>query len=114
MGGHMPKLRLSKAYGCALAGGVLALVTGSAAIWSNATAQQRIPNFSEDATVGWLAAGTEYIAMPTGPQPVTPDPAHPYVPNGRGGQPTLRVADLNNPILQPWVKEALKKANERT
>jgi hypothetical protein len=96
--------------------GLLALA-GAAAIWWPAAAAQnaRIPNFMEDATVGWLAAGTEYIAMETGPQPVKPDPAHPYIPNGRPGQqPTLRVADIDNPILQPWVKEALKKINDRT
>jgi hypothetical protein len=74
----------------------------------------RIPNFSDDATVGWLSAGNEYIPMETGPKPVSPDPAHPYIQSGRGGrQPTLRVADLTNPILQPWVKEALKKVNDR-
>jgi hypothetical protein len=78
------------------------------------TVAPKIPNFSEDATVGWLSAGTEFIAMPSGPHPVTPDPAHPYVLNGRRGrQPTLRVADLDNPILQPWVKDALRKVNER-
>ena len=81
----------------------------------SATAQQGIPDFSDgDPAVGWLAAGTEFIAMPAGPHPVTPDPAHPYILNNRGRQPTLRVADLNNPILQPWVKEALRKVNERT
>ena len=82
---------------------------------SGATAQLQIPDFSSDPTVGWLAAGTEYIPMPTGPHPVSPDPAHPYIQNGRrGDQPTLRVADLDNPILQPWVKDALRKVNERT
>ena len=92
-----------------------ALVVAAAMLWPAAAAQStKIPNFMEDATVGWLAAGTEYIAMPSGPHPVMPDPAHPYVPNGRGQQPTLRVADLDNPILQPWVKEVLKKINERT
>jgi len=97
-------------------GGILADLLGTAAIlWPAAAAQNtKIPNFMDDATVGWLAAGTEFIAMPSGPQPVMPDPAHPYVPNGRGQQPTLRVADLNNPILQPWVKEVLKKINDRT
>ncbi|HEY4266211.1 MAG TPA: hypothetical protein VGM72_12900 [Micropepsaceae bacterium] len=77
-------------------------------------AAEKIPDFSSDATVGWLSAGTEFAAMPSGPHPVTPDPAHPYILNGRRGrQPTLRVADLDNPILQPWVKEALKKVNDR-
>src|SRR6185295_15194823 len=74
----------------------------------------KIPNFMDDDTVGWLAAGNEYIPMETGPHPVTPDPAHPYIQGAFGGrQPTLRVADLNNPILQPWVKQALKKVNDR-
>src|SRR2546423_7410713 len=89
-------------------GATLAALIGTAAIWWPASAAQntRIPNFMEDATVGWLAAGTEYIPMETGPQPVKPDPAHPYIANGRPGQqPTLRVADIDNPILQPWVKE---------
>ena len=92
----------------ALAG--LSLAT---AVLTLASAQEKIPNFASDATVGWLAVGTEFIAMETGPHPVGNDPAHPYVPNGRGQQPTLRVADLDNPILQPWVKEALKKVNDR-
>jgi hypothetical protein len=81
---------------------------------SAAQSPAKIPNFMEDETVGWLALGNEYILMPTGPHPVTPDPAHPYIQSGRGGrQPTLRVADLDNPILQPWVREALKKVNDR-
>ena len=92
------------------------LLLTATAFWPAAaqTGASKIPNFSEDETVGWLSAGTEFIAMPTGPHPVTPDPAHPYVLNGRRGeQPTLRVADLDNPILQPWVKDALKKVNDR-
>ncbi len=81
---------------------------------STLTAQQKIPDFAEDATVGWLAASNEYIPMEAGPHPVRPDPAHPYIQNAfRGRQPTLRVADIDNPILLPWVKEALAKVNER-
>jgi hypothetical protein len=92
------------------------LLSAAAVLWPMPAAQPAnaaIPNFEEDPTVGWLAAGTEFIALPTGPHPVTFDKSHPYVANNRGGQPTLRVADLNNPILQPWVKEALKKVNDR-
>ena len=63
---------------------------------------------------GWVSMGGEWIAKPGTPPPVTFDPAHPYVPNNTGGQPTFRVADLDNPILQPWVVAALKKVNERT
>ena len=32
--------------------------------------------------------------MPGGPQPVKQDPAHRYVPNNVGGQPTFRIADI--------------------
>ena len=53
----------------------------------------------------------------TGIGPVSDDPAHPYVNNEVARQmriqPTYRVADLNNPILQPWVVERLRKTNER-
>jgi hypothetical protein len=34
------------------------------------------------------------------------------VPNGFGAPPTYRVADLTNPILQPWTIPSMKKANE--
>jgi len=96
-------------------GPILAALAATTLLGPAAAAQNtKIPNFMEDATVGWLAAGTEFISMPTGPHPVTPDPAHPYVQNGRAAQPTLRVADLDNPILQPWVKDALNKINDRT
>ena len=91
--------------------GLLALALCTAA---SAQTGQKIPNFMDDETVGWLAAGNEFIAMPTGPHPVTFDPAHPYIQGAFGGrQPTLRVADLDNPILQPWVKDELKKVNDK-
>ena len=73
----------------------------------------KIPDFAPDSKTGWLAAGTEFIAMPDGPKPVTFDKQYPYVPNGTSEQPTFRVADLDNPILMPWVKDALKRVNER-
>ena len=62
---------------------------------------------------GWLEVGDDFLAPPTGPGPVMADPAHPYHSNLSGLQPTYRVADLNNPILQPWVVERLRKTNER-
>jgi hypothetical protein len=53
---------------------------------------------------------------PSGAGPVMQNPAYPHVSNEEfrdtGRQPTLPVADLNNPILQPWVKEELRKRNE--
>jgi hypothetical protein len=61
---------------------------------------------------GWVTVGTDWTAVPGGPPPVTSDPAHPYVPNNTGKQPTFRVADLNNPNLTQFAKDALKKSND--
>ena len=75
------------------------------------------PHFAPDVATAWQVNhpdGDDYIAPPSGPKPVTYDPAHPFHPTDPGGkiQPTYRVADLANPILQPWAKEAMRKANE--
>jgi hypothetical protein len=44
------------------------------------------------------------------------DPSHPGVGNDEfrrtGRQVTMPLADLNNPILQPWAREALRKRND--
>jgi hypothetical protein len=79
--------------------------------------KQVIPDFATTANTGWIldrAMGVDdMIPPPTGgPGPVTFDRAHPYVPNGRGPQSTYRVADLSNPILQPWLIPSMKKAND--
>jgi hypothetical protein len=83
------------------------------------------PNFAPDSVTGWVAGvpdgaspvGQDFLQPPSGPGPVTFDPAHPYldtVAARRAGKtPTLRVADLSNPILQPWVREELRKVNAR-
>src|SRR5207302_10111358 len=74
------------------------------------------PNFSPNNTTGWLAQDDEFIQPPSGPGPVTFDPAHPYISFykfPRNPKPAFRVADLTNPILQPWTREELRKANER-
>jgi hypothetical protein len=81
-------------------------------------AQQRaaVPDFTIDNKSAWFMAGDELLPPPSGPGPVTFDKRYPYVDNGRarrtGTQPTYRVADLSNPILQPWVVEEMKKAND--
>src|SRR5207253_8247947 len=78
-----------------------------------------VPDFATNGNVGWIASGfgfgTDFVQPPSGPGPVTNDPRYPYVTNvdaaRTGRQPTFRVADLNNPILQPWVAEQMKKTN---
>jgi hypothetical protein len=71
-----------------------------------------IPDFSSNG-VGWLAQGVNFQSPASGPHQVTNDPAHPFRPPGRGEAPTWRIADLNNPILQPWAREELKRNNDR-
>ncbi len=69
------------------------------------------PDFSVN-NAGWVSIGTDYVAVPGGPQPVTFDAVHRYVPNGSGEQPTFRVADLSNPNLTDFAKAELKKSND--
>jgi hypothetical protein len=98
-----------------------ALLTWPAAGADNAA----VPDFSPDSRTGWIAGvpdgenpvGQEFLQPPSGPGPITFDKAHPYLDTRAaqraGKQPTLRVADLTNPILQPWAREELRKVNER-
>jgi hypothetical protein len=88
--------------------------TGMAA---DAVRNSAIPMFAMDDRTGWQLDRTfgvdDLIAPPQGgPGPVTFEKAHPYVPPGGRGAPTYRVADLSNPILQEWLKPAMKKAND--
>jgi hypothetical protein len=90
------------------------IVAGLPAAWvAPAVAQQKTtpPLFSSDLTVGWIGMG-DFQPVPGRVPPVTNDPKHPFVPNGTGRQPTYHIADLTNPNLKPWVKEAMKKDND--
>jgi hypothetical protein len=98
-----------------VAGGILAGVAG-AALTVPAFGQQKEapPDFSSN-QAGWVGVGgggPAFAAVPGRLPPVTNDPAHPFVPNGAGRQPTFRIADLSNPNLKPWVKERMKKDND--
>jgi hypothetical protein len=73
--------------------------------------QQSPPDFSAN-NAGWISVGGEWTPLPGSPSPVTQDPTHRYVPNNVGGQPTFRIADVNNPNLTQFAKDQLKKANE--
>src|SRR5437879_4735708 len=70
------------------------------------------PDFATDDATSWIPVGDDYLPPASGPGPITFDPAHPYIPNFTGKQPTYRVADLTNPILQPWAAAQMRKANE--
>ena len=87
------------------------------ALAEDGSRNQVIPDFAPTANTGWVldrSFGVDDLLPPPtgGPGPVTFDKAHPYVPNGSGRQPTYRVADLSNPILQPWTIPSMKKAND--
>jgi len=112
MSEHAPKIISNRV----LAAGVLSgLVWACVASWPAAGADgAKEPNFAPDDSTGWVparGAGDEFLPPASGPGPVTSEKDHPYVPN-REGQPTYRIAEVNNPILQPWVVERLKKAND--
>src|SRR5215831_5364055 len=82
----------------------------------SAMAQGPAPNFAKNSSQAWYVYNRMFIPPASGPGPVVQDPAHPYVSNDdfrvTGKQPTQRMADLNNPILQPWAKEVLRKNNQ--
>jgi len=88
-----------------LAGGLLAAsllaVFMAAAPTAPAAAQQKAaaPDFSSNG-VGWVGlngGGPFFEPVPGRLPPVASDPAHPFVPNGVGKQPTFRIADLTDP-----------------
>jgi hypothetical protein len=104
---------------------VLSVTFLCAALMPSSAAENVIPNFGMDAGTGWIAGvpnsnepiGDDFLPPAEGPGPVGSDPMHPYIDNTyatrTGQQPTLHVADLSSPILQPWAREALRKVNER-
>ena len=71
-----------------------------------AVAAEEVPDFAPDRSTAWIPdrpTGDDFLPPLSGPGPVMSAKDHPYVPNGRGVQPTYRVADLSNPILRPWI-----------
>jgi hypothetical protein len=101
---------ISRNSACAL--GLLAC-TVWAALTAAAAAQSPLPepDFSSN-QAAWIATGNDFIPAGHGPKPISFDPAYPYVPNNAGRQATFRIADLSNPNIKPWAKEAMKRSNE--
>jgi hypothetical protein len=87
------------------------LCTGAALAADGATSNA-VPQFAF-MDGGWQAAGADFLQPPSGPGPVRDVPGHEHGGNNTGVQPSFRMADLSNPILQPWVRDALKKVNDR-
>src|SRR5689334_15775208 len=84
-----------------------------AAVPASAPAQSAHPDFS---FTGWMNEATfeggELIPVEGSPPLFRQDPAHPFVPNNRGAQPTYRIADLSNPNVKQWAKDVMKKDND--
>jgi hypothetical protein len=93
-----------------------ALVCGGCIDMAFAANAAAIPNFAPNPSVSWVAVQGGFKPPESGAGPVQDDPHHPTITNDdfrlTGKQPTWPVADLSNPILLPWVKEALRKHNE--
>jgi hypothetical protein len=88
----------------------VALLASSASIAADNTA---VPAFMF-AEGGWQAAGVVLLPPDSGPGPVLDMPGRPRIGNNLAlGQPTFAMADVNNPILLPWAREAIKKVNDR-
>lgn len=72
----------------------------------------KIPDLG-GAGYGWFSVGDDLLPLPSGPGPVVSDPAHPYQSNTNGRQPTFRIADVSNSILQRWAIDELTTNNRR-
>jgi hypothetical protein len=98
--------------------GVLAGVVclASSSLSFSAMAESAPPDFAPNPSIGWYAYNRLFMPPASGAGPLQQDPAHPYVSNDEfrvtGRQPTERVADLDNPILQPWARDVVRKRNE--
>jgi hypothetical protein len=88
----------------------VAAATLSAAL--AAPANTSPPDFSSGGTAWIGGIGVDFAAVPGSPAPNKQDPAHPFVPNNAGAQPTYRIADLSNPNLKPWARDVMKKDND--
>jgi hypothetical protein len=104
--------------GCAVAA---AIILAAAHAAPAGAAEARIPSFSPDPLTSWYPPGLfgdDMLPPSSGPGPVLAPPDHPYRPNDLGGvqdaasNPTYRVADLSNPILQPWAIEEMQRWND--
>jgi hypothetical protein len=90
------------------------LLAGSiAAVLVSAAPAAAVPDFSSNQAAWQTPNGGEFVAVPGSPAPLRQDPAHPFVGNGQGKQPTYRIADLSNASnLKQWAKDVMKKDND--
>ena len=106
---------MSRYAGC-FTGALAGTVCLAGSLSFTAMARAMPPDFAPDASIGWYAYNRIFIPPASGAGPVQQDPAHPDVSNDEyrvtGKQPTAQLADLSNPILQPWARDVVRKRNE--
>src|SRR6266700_3187911 len=110
----MTGIRKPMGAGMILAGLICAGIAPGPALHAQGAAQQAasIPKLAS-ADFGWLKPpGDEFIAPESGPGPIRADSGHPYVSNAIAPQETVKIADVANPILQPWAAAQMKKVND--
>lgn len=97
--------------------GVFTLAVTASSVPGAQRAQTTIPDFSQANTAGWVSAGADWLPPASGPGPVAFDPAHPFVSNQdairTGRSVTPRIADPNSPLLLPWARDAVRRADEQ-
>ena len=118
----MEGLRLYARAGSAFAALLAFLLISGSGYTAGAAAQTAaapIPNFAPDDHTSWhpdRQDGDNFLPPASGPGPIVSTKDHPYVPNGgqdfAATHPTCRIADLSNPILQPWVVAQMKRDND--
>ena len=91
-----------------LVGSIAAAITVAGAAAQTASP----PDFSSNFTSWAGGVGVDFTPVDGSPSPLRQDPAHPFVPNNTGRQPTYRIADLSNPNLKQWAKDIMKKDND--
>src|ERR1051326_7203088 len=103
----------------ALAAAVALSLTASSA--PARSAASLVPNFAPGDHTSWSPVppdGDNFLPPESGPGPIVSRADHPYVPNSDVGDdfaashPTYRIADLSNPILQPWVRAQMQRDND--
>src|SRR6516165_2020175 len=94
-----------------LAGTILTGFAWMALVGQVAAEAGAAPPDCSSSQAGWIGFG-DIVAAPGSPPIVSQDPAHVYVPNNVGRQPTYRMGDISNPNLKPWVKARMKKDND--
>src|SRR6202521_6255392 len=96
---------------CLFTGGAIGVIVSAPCLVA-AAQPASIPDFSSNQT-SWIGGiCVDFTAVEGSPSPLRQDPAHPFVPNGTGKQPTYRIADLSNPNLKQWAKDIMKKDND--